>query len=311
MAIQASAQEAGLSRTPSRRRRWPAGLILSCAIVLLVVAAGLAAPWLTENSPLDQDLLQINKGPSADFPLGTDHLGRDVFARLLYGARSTFGISLAGTAIAFAIGAGLGLLALTFGRWPAAVLFSLIDLVRALPGTLLALLLIVGLGSGPGPLILALGISFAPLVAYVTRAAYKREVARDYVQAAASFCGGRLHILRRHILPNIAGALVTQAAIILPRCIVTESVLSFLGVGSSPDAPTWGRMIADSSRFVERAPHAIAVPLVALVLLTLSLSVVGNHLRRWLDPVRAEAPGLGGDDEAQPAAPAQPPLAIA
>lgn len=311
MAIEASTEESGRGLAPSRQRRWPAGLVLACAIVLLVVAAGAVAPWLTVNSPLDQDLLAINKGPSADFPLGTDHLGRDVFARLLYGARSTLGISVAGTAIAFAIGAGLGLLALAFGRWPAAVLFSAIDLVRALPGTLLALLLIVGLGSGPGPLILALGISFAPLVAHVTRATYLREAARDYVQAATSFCGGRLHILRRHILPNITGALVTQAAIVLPRCIVTESVLSFLGVGSSPDAPTWGRMIADSSRFVERAPHAILVPLVALVLLTLSLSVIGDHLRRRLDPVRGEARDLIGTDAAEPSDRIQPPLAAA
>src|SRR5688572_3045282 len=126
MAIQVSTDATGQGRAPSRQRRWPAGFVLPCAIVLLVVAAGLAAPWLTANSPLDQDLLQINKAPSVDFPLGTDHLGRDVFARLLYGARSTLGISVAGTAIAFAIGAGLGLLALTFGRWPEAILFSAI-----------------------------------------------------------------------------------------------------------------------------------------------------------------------------------------
>ena len=294
---------------PVPRRRWPAGLVLADAVVTLAILAGLAAPWLTATSPLDQDLLAINRGPSVDFPLGTDHLGRDVFARLLHGARATLAISAAGTAIAFAIGAGLGLLALAFGRWPAMVLFSAIDLVRALPGTLLALLLIVGLGSGPGPLVLALGISFTPLVAYVTRATYLREAARDYVQAATSFSGGRLHILGRHILPNIAGPLVTQAAIILPRCIVTESVLSFLGIGSSPDAPTWGRMIADASRLVERAPHAILAPLVALVLLTLSLSVIGNHLRRRLDPVRDEARGPAAADEAEPAAAARPQLA--
>ncbi|MGM3367057.1 ABC transporter permease subunit, partial [Escherichia coli] len=81
------------------------------------------------------------------------------------------------------------------------------------------------------------------------------EVARDYVRAACSFGGGRLHLLTHHILPNLAGTLVTQVAIILPRSIVTESVLSFLGLGSSPDAPTWGRMIADASRFIEQAPH--------------------------------------------------------
>ncbi|MGV6874799.1 ABC transporter permease [Pseudochelatococcus sp. B33] len=289
MSIEADAPMHAPQRAAVPRRRWPAGLACAAAVVLLAIVVGVAAPWLSANSPLDQDLLQLNQAPGGDFPLGTDHLGRDVFARLLYGARETLAIAVAGTLVAFAIGAGFVLPALSFGRWSEAVLFAGVDLVRALPATLLALLLIVGFGSGAGPLMLALGISFAPLVAYVTRAAYHREAARDYVQAAASFSGGRLHVLGRHILPNIAGTLVTQAAIILPRCIVTESVLSFLGVGSSPDTPTWGRMIADASRFIERAPHAILAPLVALVLLTLSFSVIGNHLRQWLDPVRAGA----------------------
>lgn len=276
---------------------------------MLVAAAGLAASWLTDKSPLDQDLLAINQMPSAEFPLGTDHLGRDIFSRLLYGARLTLGISLAGTVIAFAIGGGLGLLALSIGRWTEGMLYAAIDLIRALPGTLLALLLIVGLGSGTGPLTVALGISFAPIVAYVARAAYHREVSRDYVQAASSFGGGPLHILSRHILPNIVGALVTQLVIILPRCIVTESVLSFLGVGSSPDAPTWGRMIADSVKFIERAPHAV-VTVLALVLLTLSFSVLGNHLRHWLDPVRAQTQESEAPNEAQEPVELDPQLAM-
>jgi peptide/nickel transport system permease protein len=281
------------------RRRRPVGLILAMLVVALVAVAAIASPWLTEKSPLDQDLLAINQAPSADFVLGTDHLGRDIYARLLYGSRSTLGISLFGTVLAFAIGAGLGLLGLSLGRWAEATLYAGIDLIRALPGTLLALLLIVGLGSGTGPLTIALGISFAPLVAYVARAAYHREASREYVQAASSFGGGPLHILWRHILPNIVGVLVTQLAIILPRCIVTESVLSFLGVGSSPDAPTWGRMIADSTKFIERAPHAI-VPVFALMLLTLSLSVLGNHLRQRFDPARAAADETAQTNEADP-----------
>jgi len=295
-----SAPPISMSPPRSLGRRWSVGVLLATVAVAIVTLAGLVAPWLTANSPLDQDLLAINKGPSADYWLGTDHLGRDIWARLLYGARFTIGISIAGTAIAFAIGAGLGLFALALGRWSEAVLYAAIDLIRALPGTLLALLLIVGLGSGTGPLIVALGISFAPLVAYVARAAFHREAVRDYVHAATSFSGGRLHVLVRHILPNIVGALVTQAAIILPRCIVTESVLSFLGVGSSPDAPTWGRMIADSSRFIERAPHAIIIPVLALVVLTLSLSVLGNNLRRWLDPVREDVRDAGEPAEIDP-----------
>ncbi|QCI68336.1 ABC transporter permease [Phreatobacter stygius] len=274
------------------RQAWPwpgTGLVLACAVIAVMVAAALAAPVIAIQSPLDQDLLAINRAPDGEHLLGTDNLGRDVFARLVVGARTTLAIGTLGTLFAFALGAGLGLLAMVFGRVTETMLFSVIDLIRALPGTLLALLLVVALGSGPAPVIAALGLSFAPLIAYVARAAYRREVARDYIRAARSFGGSRLHLLTRHILPNLAGTLVTQVAIILPRSIVTESVLSFLGLGSSPDAPTWGRMIADASRFIEQAPHAILCPMAALLLVTLSLSVIGGALRRRLDPTRGDA----------------------
>ena len=288
--------------------RWTAGqagLWIGVSLIVVVSAASLGSSWLTAYSPLEQDLLQRNVGPSAEHLLGTDHLGRDILARLLYGARITFVIALGGTLIAFGLGACLSTLALALGRYAEALFFGLMDLIRALPGTLLALLLIVALGSGSGPLTIALGVSFAPLVAYVARAAFHREMAREYVLAARSFGGGELHILRLHILPNVIGALITQFAIILPRCIVTESVLSFLGVGSSPDAPTWGRMIADSTRFIERAPHAILLPVVLLVLMTLSLSIVGNHLRKRFDPMRRESvtvssPAVGSGAEPDP-----------
>src|SRR5690606_33421022 len=235
-----------------RLRSRPPSLVLAVAILVPIVAAVLLAPLITGYSPLEQNLLSRNQGPSLAHLLGTDHLGRDVLARLLDGGRTTLIVGTLSTILAFLMGAGIGLLAITFGRLSETVVFGFIDLVRALPGTLLALLLIVGLGSGMGPLILALGISYAPLVAYVARAAYKREVSREYVRAARTFGGSSIHVLWRHIVPNLAGALVTQAAIILPRCIVTESVLSFLGVGSSPDAPTWGRMISDASRSIQQ-----------------------------------------------------------
>lgn len=269
-----------------RLRSQPVSLVLAVAILLPIIAAVLFAPLLTAYTPLEQDLLARNQGPSLAHLLGTDHLGRDVLARLLDGGRTTLLVGTSATILAFVMGAGIGLLAITFGRFSETVVFGFIDLVRALPGTLLALLLIVALGSGVGPLILALGISYAPLVAYIARGAYQREVSRDYVRSARTFGGGSVHVLWRHIVPNLAGALVTQAAIILPRCIVTESVLSFLGVGSSPDAPTWGRMISDASRSIQQAPHVLMMPLIALVILTVCISVLGDHLRRRLDPVR-------------------------
>ncbi|HZX82835.1 MAG TPA: ABC transporter permease, partial [Reyranella sp.] len=227
--------------------------------------------------------------PGPEHWLGTDHIGRDVFSRLVMGARTTLLVGFGGAFAAFVFGAGFGLIALSLGRVSEAILFGAIDLVRAMPGVLLALLLIVALGEGVGPVTIALGISFAPFFAYVARAIYHREAAKDYVAAARLFGGDPLHVLRVHLAPNLIGVLVTQTAILLPRCIVTESVLSFLGLGSSPDSPTWGRMVAEGSRYIELAPHAILAPVLAIILLTLSLSFFGDTVRRKLDPLREEA----------------------
>lgn len=259
------------------------------ALTAIIVLTALFAPWIATHDPFSQDLFSLNAPPSAEHLLGTDHIGRDVFSRLIVGARLTLMVGLGGTLVAFVLGGALGLLAMALGRWAEIAVFAVVDLVRAVPGILLALLIIVAVGEGMGPVTLALGVSFAPFFAYVARATFKREVAQDYVRAAPLFGGGRLHILRLHIVPNVVGSLITQAAIILPRCIVTESVLSFLGLGSSPDAPTWGRMISGATRYLEVSPHAILAPVGALVVLTVSLLVLGDALRERLDPLRNTA----------------------
>ncbi len=284
MTLVMSARTDGKARTRSTVRAF-----LPAAILLVIVAVALAAPMIAPFDPLDQDLLALNQPPGPEHWLGTDHIGRDVFSRLVMGARTTLLVGFGGAFAAFVFGAGFGLIALSLGRVSEAILFGAIDLVRAMPGVLLALLLIVALGEGVGPVTIALGISFAPFFAYVARAIYHREAAKDYVAAARLFGGDPLHVLRVHLAPNLIGGLVTQAAILLPRCIVTESVLSFLGLGSSPDAPTWGRMVAEASRYIELAPHAILAPVLAIVLLTLSLSFFGDTVRRKLDPLRDEA----------------------
>ncbi|WP_211100014.1 ABC transporter permease [Acuticoccus kandeliae] len=254
--------------------------------VLAIVLVAVFAPWIATHDPFAQDLFNLNTPPAADHLLGTDHIGRDVFSRFVMGARQTLLVGVGGTLVAFLLGGALGLLGMAFGRWSEAAVFAFIDLVRAVPGILLALLIIVAVGEGTGPVTLALGVSFAPFFAYVARATYKREAAQDYVRVAGLFGGSRVHVLRLHIVPNLLGSLLTQAAIILPRCIVTESVLSFLGLGSSPDAPTWGRMISDASRYLEVSPHAILVPIAGLITLTVGLLVLGDALRERLDPLR-------------------------
>ena len=270
----------------ARARVLPVGLRISLSIIALFLVAVTVGSLLSWQSPFEQDLLNRNQGPSPEHWAGTDNYGRDVLARLLYGARLTLIVGLGGVASALLLGAVLSLMALAAGRWVAAPFFGLIDFIRALPDVLLALILIVALGPGLSSVVIALGIAFSPYFAYVARAAWRREMAADHIAAARTFGAGSLRILYRHALPNIVGAVITLAAVILPRCIVTESVLSFLGLGVSPDTPTWGRMIAEATPLFERAPHAVIVPVVSLSVLTLALAILGNHIRALVDPLR-------------------------
>lgn len=266
--------------------RGPDMLLLA---VLCGLALMLAGPILVAADPLAQVLAARNAPPSAEAWFGRDSLGRDVHARLVAGGRITLLVATASAALALLIGAGLGLAALAAGPWASGVVFALFDLVRAMPSVLLALSLLVALGAGFLPVVLALGLSFAPTMALVARAAWLREAGAGYVEAAVAAGGTTLGILRRHVAPNVAGALVTQAAIILPRCITSESVMSFLGLGVPPEVPSWGRMIAAALPFVERAPHALAAPALALAALTLLLALAGDRLRVRLDPLRRGA----------------------
>lgn len=278
---------------PTRRREpalvtavggWPAAIGL--AIVALTIFGAVFAPMLAQTDPQAQNLLARNRPPSLEAWLGTDHLGRDVLSRLLYGARVSLAVGFAGLMVALLLGAGLAGLAIAAGRWPRRAFTAFVDLLRALPGVLLALVLVVALGSGTIPVIVATGISFLPMFSVVTASVYEREARAGYVRAALVLGASRLRILFVHILPNIVGALVTLSAIVLPRVITLESVLSFFGLGVSPDTPSWGRMIADASRFAERAPHALAAPTLALVSTTLAMALLGDGLRRRFDPLR-------------------------
>jgi ABC-type dipeptide/oligopeptide/nickel transport system permease subunit len=264
-------------------------VILALATVVTVALVAALAPWLAPFEPLHQSLLARNQGPGPGHLLGTDHLGRDVLSRALYGARMSLLAGIGGLVVALALGGGLGLVAAALGGPVGWAVFGVLDVVRAMPGVLFALLLVVALGAGLGSVVLALGLTFAPIFARVAHATYAREAATGHVEMAEVFGSGRLAVLRRHILPNVAGAFITQGAIILPRCIVTESVMSFLGLGAAPDTPTWGRMIAQASPYVEIAPLPVLVPVLALSLFTLSLALLGNALRRSTDPLRRGA----------------------
>ncbi|WP_144629807.1 ABC transporter permease [Bordetella genomosp. 13] len=258
---------------------WP-WLALLAALMLAV-----AGPGLLDRDPYAQDLLARNLAPSAAHWLGTDNFGRDVFARLVAGTRLTLLVASCAGLIALVAGAGLGLLACATGGGARAAVYLVFDMIRTLPPILLSLALMVALGVGTASVVVAVGISFTPLFGYVARAVYEREMASGYVRAARVLGLSSVAIAWRHVLPNIAGTLLTQLAIVVPRAVVTESVLSFFGLGVAPDVPTWGRIIATAVPFAEQAPTALLFPVVALALTSLSLSVAGNRLRRRFDPM--------------------------
>ena len=275
-----------LTAAPAGRPGWlGAWGRIGLAITLIAAVVALVEPWL---SPLDP-LAPVGRRllpPSLDHLLGLDALGRDVVSRLVTGTQLSLAVGLAATLLAFALGAGLGLVACAVGGPAAGFFLGAMDLLRTLPSILLALVLVAAIGTGTGPVTVALGLAFAPVFARVARAGYLREISSGYVAAARGLGASRLRLVLVHAAPNLAGPLVTQTAIILPRVITKEAVLSFFGVGAAPEAPTWGRLIAEGTRFVERAPHLVLAPVLTLAIVTLGLSLLGDAARRRLDPNR-------------------------
>ncbi|HEY4200190.1 MAG TPA: ABC transporter permease [Devosiaceae bacterium] len=253
--------------------------VLAYVIVAAALVVAVAGPWLVTQDPL-MFSADINMPPGNGHFLGTDDAGQDVYSRLVIGTGLSLFYGAGAALVALVIGAIVALLAMALGRPTEIALFAGIDLIRALPGILFSLACIVAFEPGVLSVVLALGVSFAPNFALITRSTYLQQMAQPYTSAAKVLGAGRMRIALVHVLPNIAGALVTQFAIILPRCIVSESVLSFLGLGVSPETPTWGRMIASATPYIEEAPHAALAPIIALSLVTFALAIVGNSIRQ-------------------------------
>jgi peptide/nickel transport system permease protein len=268
---------------PVRARLAGLDPVLSLAWIILSITliVAVAGPWLATHDPM-MFSADMNEPPGDGHVLGTDDAGRDVFSRLVVGTGLSLFYGASAALVALGLGAVTALLAMSLGRPVEYALFAMVDLVRALPGILFALAFIVAFEPGAFSVVLALGVSFAPNFAMITRATYLQQMTQAYTQAAKVLGARPGRIALVHVLPNIGGALITQFAIILPRCIVSESVLSFLGLGVSSESPSWGRMIASATPFMEEAPHALLAPILALSAVTFALAIIGNAQRRRL-----------------------------
>ncbi len=253
-------------------------------IVLLVAVACAVGPALAPIDPEKIDFLGRFKPPGAAHWLGGDQLGRDVLSRLLVGARTTVPLALAATIIGVAAGAVIGTLsAYLGGRWDEAIMRT-VDAVMALPGLLLALLLVSTLGKGSFNAMLAIGIAFAPGMARVTRSVALAARRQDYVSAAIARGERGSWIVLREMLPNVVAPVVIEGTIRVAFAVMLLATLSFLGLGAQPPASDWGLMVSEARRFLHQAPWMLIAPGAAIGLTAIGFNLLGDGLRDALNP---------------------------
>lgn len=257
-------------------------------IGIALLAAMALSPWLAGLDPLKISVSDRLKPPSVAHLFGTDDFGRDVFARVAHGARLSLWIGLLVAGFATLLGASIGLAA-GFFRRADPFLARLLDALMAFPDILLAVALMAAFGSNLGNVVIALGLVYAPRVARVVRASTFAQRGTLFVEAAVSMGANDARILLVHVLPNIMPVLFVQATFVFAYALLTESALSFLGVGVPPEVPTLGNMIASSQLYFDDATWMILFPGLAIALAVLCLQMVGDGLRDSLDPVLRSA----------------------
>ena len=257
--------------------------ISGLVILVLMIALALLAPVVSPYSPAQLAVRDRMMGPSMAHIFGTDDLGRDVFTRVLYSGQTSITVGFAVVIFSSIIGVFLGLMAGFFRKLDAPV-SRLIDAMMAFPDILLAIALVAALGASAVNVVIALGVVYAPRLARVVRASTLVIRELPYVEAARALAVPTPIILVRHVLRNVTSPLLVQATFIFANAILAEAGLSFLGVGISPDIPTWGTMISVGRQYLEQAPWIMWFPGGAIIITVLSLQLVGDGLRDFLDP---------------------------
>jgi peptide/nickel transport system permease protein len=267
-------------RRLKRRKGAVAGLIVLGLFVLLAVFASLIAPY----DPAAQSWTAVRKAPTALHWFGTDEVGRDVFTRVIYGARASLLAGVISVTIALTVGVPLGLVAGYLGGWIDGLISRMTDAMLACPFLILAIALAAFLGPSLGNAMIAIGVTTTPIFVRLTRGQVMAVKVEDYVEAARAIGNPRWRIALFHILPNILPALLVQGTLSIAAAIIAEAALSFLGLGQQPPAPSWGSMLNSAQRFLTNAPWMAIWPGLAIFLTVLSFNLIGDGLRDALDP---------------------------
>jgi peptide/nickel transport system permease protein len=257
--------------------------VVGAIIVFFFFIVAVAAPVLAPHDPLGLDVLHKLRGPSAANPLGTDQFGRDVLSRVIYGARLSMGVGLSVGIVAVVIGLIIGLFAGFYNRVDS-ILMRVMDALMSFPSIILAIVLMGILGPSINNVILALTIVFAPRIARIARSSVLVVREEVYVEAARSTGASDTRLMFRHVLPNILSPLITQASYTFALAVLAEAALSFVGVGPSPEIPSWGNMLSEGQIVVRQAPWITIFPGLAIVLVVFGANLFGDGLRDALDP---------------------------
>jgi len=266
-----------------RLRRRPAAMF-GLVVVLLFTLMALFAPWLGLQDPIATSWGAIRKAPSAAHWFGTDEIGRDVFARVVWGTQASLLAGVVSVSISLLIGVPLGLLAGFVGGWVDMVIARITDAFLACPFLILAIALAAFLGPSLSNAMMAIGISAAPIFVRLTRGQVMQVKVEDYIEAARAVGNPPWRIALRHVLPNTLPPIMVQATLAIASAVIVEASLSFLGLGQQPPAPSWGSMLNTAKNYVEQAPWMAIWPGASIFLLVLSFNILGDGLRDALDP---------------------------
>jgi peptide/nickel transport system permease protein len=262
-----------------------AGLVIVCLFATIALVAPLATTYDPEQMRLDQKLLE----PSTAHLLGTDHLGRDILARLAYGARFSLVMCFAAVGVGVLIGVPLGAISGFYGGWLDLVIQRVIDVLLSFPGFLLALALVAVLGVGIVNVVIAVGLGVVPACVRLVRASTLSIRSREYVDAARAAGAGGASIIWHHVLPNALSPVVIQATLGLGATLLTAAGLGFLGLGVQQPTPEWGSMLGEGRSYIFSNPNLATFPGIAIFLTVLGFNLAGDGLRDALDPTVSRA----------------------
>jgi peptide/nickel transport system permease protein len=278
------------SSAQATRRRFLRNLLIvrktsgvSAVVLAILVFIAAAAPFVAPASPSDQDLEHRYEPPSRERLMGTDNFGRDILSRIIWGARISLAVGVVVVAIATAAGTLVGLTAGYVGGAVDRLLSFVVDMLMAFPLLLLAMAMLAIFGAGLFNVMLAIGIGSIPIFARVVRAETRAIRDLDYVTAARSIGATHMRIVFKYILPNVTASIIVLGSTRVGTAILTESSLSFLGLGIRPPTPSWGIMVAEGRAFLEQAPWMALIPGVVVMITLLSFNLFGDGLRDALD----------------------------